>query len=85
MSDPPPISRFPVPRLEDVPDDIRERIEAVAEKTGFVPNVVFPTGIVQQGENVLVYYGAADTCTAVVEFSLREIVNLANSERKLAA
>src|ERR1700716_2840554 len=39
MSDAPPISRFPVPRLEDLPDDIRERIEAVAEKTGFVPNV----------------------------------------------
>ncbi len=39
MSDAPPISRFPVPRLQDLPDDIRERIEAVAEKTGFVPNV----------------------------------------------
>src|SRR5437660_1314950 len=34
-----PISRFPVPRLEDLPDDIRERIEAVAERSGFVPNV----------------------------------------------
>jgi uncharacterized peroxidase-related enzyme len=39
MSDAPPISRFPVPRLEDLPDDIRTRIEAVAEKSGFVPNV----------------------------------------------
>ena len=39
MSDAPPISRFPVPRLEDLPDDLRERIEAVAEKSGFVPNV----------------------------------------------
>ena len=45
------------------------------EREGFVPNVVFPTGIVQQGENVLVYYGAADTCTAVVEFSLQEILH----------
>ena len=34
-----PISRFPVPRLADLPDDIRARIEAVAERTGFVPNV----------------------------------------------
>ncbi|HEY7199528.1 MAG TPA: peroxidase-related enzyme, partial [Candidatus Dormibacteraeota bacterium] len=34
-----PISRFPVPRLEDLPDDIRVRIEAVAERSGFVPNV----------------------------------------------
>jgi uncharacterized peroxidase-related enzyme len=39
MSDAPPISRFPVPRPEDLPDDLRERIEAVAEKSGFVPNV----------------------------------------------
>jgi uncharacterized peroxidase-related enzyme len=39
MSDAPPISRFPVPRLEDLPADLRERIEAVAEKSGFVPNV----------------------------------------------
>lgn len=35
----PPISRFPVPELDDLPDDIRERIEAVQEKSGFVPNV----------------------------------------------
>jgi len=34
-----PISRFPVPDLEDLPDDIRERIVAVQEKTGFIPNV----------------------------------------------
>jgi predicted GH43/DUF377 family glycosyl hydrolase len=46
------------------------------EREGFVPNVVFPTGIVQQGENVLVYYGAADTSTAVVEFSLAEMLTL---------
>jgi uncharacterized peroxidase-related enzyme len=39
MSDAPPISRFPVPGLSDLPDDLRERIAAVAEKTGFVPNV----------------------------------------------
>jgi uncharacterized peroxidase-related enzyme len=34
-----PISRFPVPALKDLPPDIRERIEAVQQKTGFVPNV----------------------------------------------
>lgn len=34
-----PISRFGVPSLDEVPDDVRQRIEAVAEKTGFVPNV----------------------------------------------
>ena len=36
---PSPISRYPVPNLADVPADIREKIVAVQEKTGFVPNV----------------------------------------------
>jgi uncharacterized peroxidase-related enzyme len=35
----PPISRYPVPDLPDLPDDIRERILEVQEKSGFVPNV----------------------------------------------
>ena len=35
----PPISRFPVPDLAGLPDDIRARILAVQEKSGFVPNV----------------------------------------------
>jgi uncharacterized peroxidase-related enzyme len=39
MSDAAPISRFPVPRLDELPADLRERIEAVAERSGFVPNV----------------------------------------------
>ncbi|HEY0219838.1 MAG TPA: peroxidase-related enzyme [Afipia sp.] len=34
-----PISRFPVPSLDALPDDIRTRILAVQEKSGFVPNV----------------------------------------------
>src|SRR6202161_1399091 len=33
------ISRFPVPELADLPPDIREKILAVQEKAGFVPNV----------------------------------------------
>jgi len=33
------ISRFPVPALADMPADIRERIEKVQEKSGFIPNV----------------------------------------------
>jgi len=34
-----PISRYPVPQLPDLPDDIREKILAVQDKAGFVPNV----------------------------------------------
>lgn len=36
---PKPISRYPVPELSALPGDIRERILAVQEKSGFVPNV----------------------------------------------
>lgn len=35
----PAISRFPVPDIATLPSDIRSRIEAVQEKSGFVPNV----------------------------------------------
>ena len=34
-----PISRYPVPRLDELPADIRARILEVQEKAGFVPNV----------------------------------------------
>jgi uncharacterized peroxidase-related enzyme len=34
-----PISRFGVPPIDELPDDIRARIEQVGEKTGFVPNL----------------------------------------------
>ena len=33
------ISRFPVPSLEQIPEDLRNRIVEIQEKTGFVPNV----------------------------------------------
>jgi len=34
-----PISRFPVPALAELPDDVRAKILEVQEKAGFVPNV----------------------------------------------
>jgi uncharacterized peroxidase-related enzyme len=34
-----PVSRFPIPELHEMPADVRERIVAVQEKAGFVPNV----------------------------------------------
>jgi uncharacterized peroxidase-related enzyme len=33
------ISRYPVPQLSELPEDIRHRILTVQEKTGFIPNV----------------------------------------------
>ena len=34
-----PISRYPVPELKDLPEDMRARILEVQQKSGFVPNV----------------------------------------------
>src|SRR5215204_5432454 len=39
MSTSSPVSRYPVPALADLPEDIRAQILAVQEKAGFVPNV----------------------------------------------
>jgi uncharacterized peroxidase-related enzyme len=36
---PHPISRYPVPELKDLPEDVRQRILEVQEKAGFIPNV----------------------------------------------
>lgn len=49
--------------------------EADFETRGFVRNVIFPTGIVDRGETVLIYYGAADQATGVVEWSKRELLD----------
>lgn len=35
----PQISRYPVPALDSLPDDIRARVLAVQEKAGFIPNI----------------------------------------------
>jgi len=33
-----PVSRYPVPKLEDLPGDVRARMLEVQEKAGFIPN-----------------------------------------------
>ncbi len=52
--------------LQLAPEPLLEPTENY-EQHGFVPNVIFPGGIVQSEERVLVYYGAADESTAVAE------------------
>jgi uncharacterized peroxidase-related enzyme len=34
-----PISKYPVPELEELPEDVRARMLEVQEKAGFIPNV----------------------------------------------
>jgi predicted GH43/DUF377 family glycosyl hydrolase len=48
--------------------------EADFERDGFVPNVVFPTGIVERGGSYLVYYGAADSAVGVAELPADELL-----------
>jgi predicted GH43/DUF377 family glycosyl hydrolase len=49
------------------------------ELSGFVPRVVFPTGIIARGNVLQIYYGAADTTTAVAEFRLDEVISSCTS------
>ncbi len=48
------------------------------EQQGFVPNVVFPTGIISRGDMLQIFYGAADTYTGVAELSLTELLDSLN-------
>lgn len=49
------------------------------EREGFVREVVFPTGVADRGETLVVYYGAADTAVGVVELSREEILGVLRS------
>ncbi len=44
------------------------------ETRGFINHVVFPTGVVDRGDDLLVYYGAADAYTAVAGLSRDEVL-----------
>jgi predicted GH43/DUF377 family glycosyl hydrolase len=48
--------------------------QAAYECDGFFGNVVFSRGILCEGDNVKIYYGAADTVICCAELSLKEIV-----------
>jgi predicted GH43/DUF377 family glycosyl hydrolase len=44
------------------------------EREGFVANVVFPTAVVENDDRLLVYYGASDKYSAVVELDRAEVM-----------
>jgi len=50
------------------------RAEADFERSGFLPDIVFPTALVRSGDELDVYYGAADTATGVARYSLDELL-----------
>jgi predicted GH43/DUF377 family glycosyl hydrolase len=45
------------------------------EKEGFVAKVVFPTGVLEDGDRLLIYYGASDKYCAMAELSRRDVMN----------
>lgn len=45
------------------------RPESPFELEGFVPDVVFPTAVIETGDRLQVFFGAADTSIGVVEIS----------------
>ncbi|MEM7625786.1 MAG: glycosylase [Planctomycetota bacterium] len=51
------------------------RPELDFEKQGFVKAVVFPTGHATRGQDLLLYYGAADTNVGVVRYRLADLLD----------
>ena len=45
------------------------------EKDGFVDRVVFPTGLVEEDDRLLIYYGASDKYCAMVEVARDDVLH----------
>lgn len=78
MSD---ISRFAVPRREDLPADLAERIAQVEEKSGFVPNVFLT--LAHRPDEWRAFFGYHDALmdkeTAALTKADRELIVVATS------
>jgi uncharacterized peroxidase-related enzyme len=70
-----PISRYPVPELKDLPDDIRGKILAVQEKAGFVPNVFL--ALAHRPDEFRAFFAYHDA------LMLKEGGNLSKAEREM--
>lgn len=53
-----PISRFPVPEINDLPDDLKEMVLTVQEKSGFVPNVFL--GLAHRPDEMRAFFAMHD-------------------------
>lgn len=70
-----PVSRFSVPALESLPDDIREKILLVQEKSGFVPNVFLT--LARRPEEFRAFFAYHDALMA------KETGNLTKADREM--
>lgn len=46
------------------------------EQKGLLPNSVFPTGLLKRGDEIWMYYGAADTSICLAVFHLDDLLNI---------
>jgi uncharacterized peroxidase-related enzyme len=70
-----PMRRFPVPDVEDLPADLRERIEEETERAGFTPNVFPAMGYrPQQARAFIEYHDALLEETALEREEIEMIV-----------
>ena len=52
------------------------------EREGDVPDVTFPCGVVLKGDELIMYYGAADTSMAIATASLTEVLEFIKKHNK---
>ena len=51
------------------------RSRTAYELSGLVPNVVFPTGLITRGDELWLYYGAADTCVCLATAKTKDVLS----------
>lgn len=73
--DPEIMKRFPVVDIEELPEDLRERIIAVEEKSGFIPNVF--VGIAQRPDEMRAFFDFHDSLMD------RETPGLSKADREM--
>ena len=71
----PPISRWPVPEIADLPEDLRARILEVQAKAGFVPNVFL--GFSHRPDEARAFFAWHDALL------LKETGSLSKAEREM--
>jgi len=63
------------------PNNIFKAVE-LYEQAGLVPNVVFPTGMLSRGDELWIYYGAADTCVCLATVKLQDVLDSLQSDTR---
>ena len=80
MSEAKAISRYPVPQLNDLPEDIKETVLAFQEKLGFIPNVLMALAHrPDEFRAFLAYNNAAMNKESGLTAADREMIILAHS------